>query len=147
MRRWQGLFVELLILNYGCDKLIRRISIQYVAFRLDTNLLLDCIRANPWKGFSMRPYEVGVILRADLSNDALTGLMETVKGWIESNDGVIDQVNNWGRRRLAYPINKQRDGYYVFFKTSMPPSSTSEIERNLRLSENVLRFLVIREEE
>jgi len=95
----------------------------------------------------MRPYEVGVILRADISNDALSSLMETVQGWIESNEGVVNQIENWGRRRLAYPIKKQRDGYYVFYKANIAPSGTAEIERNLRLSEDVLRFLVIREEE
>ncbi len=95
----------------------------------------------------MRTYEVGVILRADLSDEEISSHLETIQGWIEANGGKVVDVNHWGRRRLAYPIEKQRDGYYLFLKTEMPPDAPAELERNLRISETILRYLIVREDE
>lgn len=95
----------------------------------------------------MNAYEVGVIIRADLDSDGFKAMLETLHGWIEDNDGIVNHISNWGRRRLAYPIRKQRDGYYIFYRVDMPPASTASIERNLKLNENVLRFLVTKDEE
>ncbi|HYE92201.1 MAG TPA: 30S ribosomal protein S6 [Terriglobales bacterium] len=89
----------------------------------------------------MRPYEILVILNAGLSDDdsaaLLTQLGETVKGL-----GVeVTKVENWGKRRLAYDINKQREGTYAVFEVSAEPAMIKEFERQLKLNENVLRFL------
>lgn len=95
----------------------------------------------------MRPYEVVVIIRADLSDEDLATQIETIQDWITSKGGSISKVDPWGRRHLAYPIAKQRDGYYLLINAELPAAAPSEIERNLRLSENVLRFLVTRGDE
>lgn len=95
----------------------------------------------------MRAYEVVVVVRADLSDQDRSVQIETFKGWIAAKGGSITQIDHWGRRRLAYPISKQRDGYYLLMKAEMPASALGEIERNLRISENVLRFLITREDE
>lgn len=95
----------------------------------------------------MRNYEIAVVVRADLAEADLTAQIETIKGWITARDGTITQVDQWGRRRLAYPIAKQRDGYYILLKAELPPHAPYEIERSLRLAESVLRFLVIRADE
>ena len=95
----------------------------------------------------MRAYEVVAVLRADLSEEDQSTQIDTIKGWITTKDGNVSQVEHWGRRRLAYPIAKQRDGYYLLLKVEMPASALDELERNLRISENVLRFLVTRENE
>jgi small subunit ribosomal protein S6 len=95
----------------------------------------------------MQRYEVVVIIRTELSEEDRATLLETVKSWITDKGGTIEQVDQWGRRRLAYPIAKQRDGYYVLIKTSSDPSVINELERNLRLTENILRFLITRAEE
>ncbi len=95
----------------------------------------------------MREYELMVILRADLAEDDLTAQIDTVQGWIESNSGKITSLDRWGRRRLAYPIERQRDGYYLLYKLSLPVQAPFELERNLRINENVLRYLLIREGE
>ncbi len=95
----------------------------------------------------MREYEMMVILRADLSEDDLSTQINAVQGWIEANNGTITEVDRWGRRRLAYPIERQRDGYYLLYKLSLPPAAPLELERNLRISENVLRYLIVRQDE
>ena len=92
----------------------------------------------------MREYEIVVIVRADLQEDDLTAQVETIKGWITSRDGQVNEVNHWGRRRLAYPIARQQDGYYILFKANLPSTAPLEIERSLRIAEGILRYLVIR---
>jgi small subunit ribosomal protein S6 len=93
----------------------------------------------------MRTYEVAVVVRADLSDQDRSVQIETFKGWISAQGGNVIQIDHWGRRRLAYPVSKQRDGYYLLLKAEMPANALGEIERSLRISENVLRFLITRE--
>ena len=95
----------------------------------------------------MRAYEVVVVVRADLSDQDRSVQIETFKGWITAKGGSIVQIDHWGRRRLAYPISKQRDGYYLLMKAEMPANALGEIERSLRISESVLRFLITREDD
>jgi small subunit ribosomal protein S6 len=92
----------------------------------------------------MRLYELGLILRVDKTEDELADLVETIKGWIVNQEGKIVKEDVRGRRRLAYPIAKQRDGYYIFYEIEMPTTAPAEIERNLNISEDVLRYLFIR---
>ncbi len=95
----------------------------------------------------MYAYEVAVVVRADLSDQDRSAQVETFKSWITAQGGSITQIDHWGRRRLAYPISKQRDGYYLLMKAEMPASALGEIERSLRISENVLRFLITRQDD
>ncbi len=95
----------------------------------------------------MRSYEVAFILQPDLDESSIRTLVEKAKGWVTASGGQVAQVDLWGRRRLAYPIRKQREGQYVLMQTQMTPAATREVERNLRLTEQVLRFQVIRLDE
>ncbi|HBF41447.1 MAG TPA: 30S ribosomal protein S6 [Anaerolineaceae bacterium] len=90
----------------------------------------------------MRNYEVILVVHPELDETAFKGVVEKVSGWITSAGGSVDKVDVWGRRRLAYIIRKQREGQYVYLQTQMPPTFTSELERNLRFLEPVLRFIV-----
>jgi small subunit ribosomal protein S6 len=90
----------------------------------------------------MRNYEVAFIADPDLEEEALEELEARVKGWIESAGGTTNKFDRWGKRRLAYPINKKNDGYYVFINVEMPPHAGTLIERDLRLSEQILRFMI-----
>jgi small subunit ribosomal protein S6 len=92
----------------------------------------------------MRPYEMMVLLTTDLKDDDLTSQLETIEGWVKNNDGEIAEIKHWGRRRMAYEIKDQRDAYYVLYQLNMPASAPSEVERNLRLNESVLRYLITR---
>lgn len=94
----------------------------------------------------MRNYEVGLVIRTDANEEALNEFLEKVKGWITQAGGSLAKTDLWGKRQLAYPIKKQREGLYVFLTAQMPPTATSEMERNLRLTEQVLRYLIVRQE-
>jgi len=93
---------------------------------------------------AVREYEIMVIVRADLQEDDLASQVEAIKEWITGKDGTVNEVSHWGRRRLAYPIARQQDGYYILFKVDLPSTAPMEIERNLRITEGILRYLVIR---
>jgi small subunit ribosomal protein S6 len=93
----------------------------------------------------MRNYEVAYIADPDLDETGLTALEDKVKSWIEGAGGSIVKVDHWGRRRLAYPINKRRDGVYVFVYAEMAPSAVISIESNMRLNEQIVRFMVTNE--
>lgn len=91
----------------------------------------------------MRNYEVILIVHPDLDENAMKGVLDRVQGWITTAGGSIDNVDNWGKRRLAYSIRKQREGQYVYMETQFAPAFSAELERNLRLLEPVIRFSII----
>ena len=92
----------------------------------------------------MNKYEMGVVVRAGLEEESFQAEMERVKGLVTRFGGVIDKVDEWGRRKLAYPIQKQQEGMYTFITFSSEPAAPAEIESRLRLQEDVLRFLIVR---
>jgi small subunit ribosomal protein S6 len=95
----------------------------------------------------MRNYEVAFIAHPELDDNSLNALLEKAKGWVAASGGQVTNVDLWGRRRLAYPIRKQTEGQYVFLQAQMTPAATREVERNLRLTEQVMRFMIIRADE
>ena len=90
----------------------------------------------------MRNYELVCIIQPDLDENAFNGVIDRLKGWVSESGGSVDKVDIWGRRKLAYPIRKQRDGQYVLLNVSLNPSATTELERNLRFQEAVLRHML-----
>ena len=92
-------------------------------------------------------YEMGVIVRADLEEEAFRAEMEKIKGLIDRFGGTIEKVDDWGRRKLAYPIEKLNEGMYTFITYSAVGNTPQEVENRLRIMENVLRFLTIRMDE
>jgi len=90
----------------------------------------------------MRNYELVFIGHPDLDEQALAALVEKVQGWITTGGGTVEKADVWGKRRMAYSIRKQREGQYVYVLMSMAPTFVQELERNLRLTEPILRFLV-----
>ena len=95
----------------------------------------------------MVKYEMGVIVRVDLPEDGFTVEMDKIKALIDRFGGTIDKIDEWGRRRLAYPIAKQTEGMYTFITYTANASAPKEIEGRTRLIENVLRFLTVRKDE
>ena len=92
----------------------------------------------------VRPYEITFIVRADMDDVAFAAVVEKVKSWITALGGSVTQTNVWGRRRLAYPINKLAEGQYVLLLADLPAQALAGLERELRLSEEILRFLLVR---
>ena len=90
----------------------------------------------------MRNYDVIIIVHPELDETALTGVVERVQSWITDAGGQIAKVDSWGKRRMAYSIRKQREGQYVVVNASIPPVFTTELERNLRLLEPVMRYMI-----
>ena len=92
----------------------------------------------------MRDYELTFIVRPDVEDTALTALLDKVKGMVTTAGGQNIQVEPWGRRMLAYPIKKINEGQYFLLRAQLPSQALRELERNLQLTEEVLRFLLVR---
>lgn len=92
----------------------------------------------------MRHYELMVIFRDTLDDEGAQGLVEWVEGLIAEAGGTVNQTDNWGRRPFAYEIDHRSSGYYVVFDLDLPASERDEIERQLRLHDDVVRFKTIR---
>ena len=90
----------------------------------------------------MRQYEVAVVLHPDLEIDlerALTKIETVITGL----GGKINNKDNWGKRKLAYKIKKQDWGIYVFYQVSLDPSQVQQLDNTLRITEEVMRYLVV----
>jgi small subunit ribosomal protein S6 len=96
-----------------------------------------------------RPYEIAFIVRIESAGDeAINDQVTQVQGWIEANGaGQVTKIDRWGRRKLAYEIDRQREGYYVIMEANIDPKGLPEVERNLKLSSAILRYLIIRTDE
>ena len=95
----------------------------------------------------MRDYELMVVLTPEQDEDGVTAATERVTTMVTSRGGEVVDVQPWGRRRLAYPIEKHRDGFYAVAKLKLEPDATAPLERSLTLSEQVLRHLLVRLDE
>ena len=91
----------------------------------------------------MRKYELVMVARPDLDESALSEVVNKVTNWISESGGQIEKVDQWGKRKLAYPINKQTEGLYVQVNLNIPPGFAPQLERNLRYLETVMRFSII----
>ncbi len=95
-----------------------------------------------------RAYELTFIVRLDgMDEAAVNGTIDQVRAWVETDElGQISKIDRWGRRKLAYEIDKQREGYFVLFTSQIEPRALGELERQLNLAPNVLRYLFVRTE-
>lgn len=91
----------------------------------------------------MRHYELGLIFHPQVEQPDVTQAVEKVKQYLTTSGGEVASVDVWGRRALAYPIRKQREGTYVFFQARLDPQAVQTLERNLKLDEQVLRYLLL----
>jgi small subunit ribosomal protein S6 len=94
-----------------------------------------------------RTYEIMFIVRPDVEEAELDKLVETFSGYITTGGGVVKTTEKMGRRRLAYTVQKFNDGFYVLLIVDAPASLISEIERRLRVSEPVIKFITVRMDE
>jgi len=87
------------------------------------------------------------VLAPDLQEADLTTATERVSSLITNRGGEITKTDTWGRRRLAYPIRRFMDGYYTVLRFNLEPNQTVELDRNLRLNEQLLRHIIVHAEE
>ena len=92
----------------------------------------------------MRDYELTVVFSPEIGEGDMSPAIDRVSQLITQNGGEIADVNQWGRRRLAYPINNFREGDYSLIQLKLQPNKAAELEANLRSWEDVLRYLLIR---
>ena len=91
-----------------------------------------------------REYETTYILRPDVSNDGIAAVNGKIRGVIETGGGSLLKVDNWGRRKLAYEVKKHLKGVYLFFNYIGPSGLVEEVERNLRLTDTVIRYYSVK---
>jgi small subunit ribosomal protein S6 len=90
-----------------------------------------------------RVYETTLIINAALEDNDIDSVISKVSGYIENNGGEIQEINKWGRRRLAFPINKKFNGFYVHLVFETMPNSVPVLERFLVLEDTILRHLTL----
>ena len=95
----------------------------------------------------MHKYELGVILHPQMEEEGIKAESDAVLELIARFGGVIDKVDVWGKRKLAYEIKKLTEGHYTFYYIDGPPNMPKEIESRLNIRENVLRYMIIRRED
>jgi len=94
----------------------------------------------------MRKYEVIFILHPSLDEDAVKANIEKFKGVVENGGGTIDNVDFWGKRKLAYEIAKVNDGYYTLMNFTANPELPRELDRIFRITDGVLRHIIVKQE-
>jgi small subunit ribosomal protein S6 len=95
----------------------------------------------------MRKYEVMYIIRPNIEEEAKKALTERFSGILTDNGAEVSEAKDWGKRRLAYEINDFRDGYYQLVKVNAEPAAVEEFSRLAKISEDIIRHIVIKEEE
>ncbi len=94
----------------------------------------------------LRDYELTVIISPEVADDALDSVIDNISRFITQNGGTVSNVEQWGKRKLAYPIKHFMEGNYVLIRIKLAPTLGKELEANLRIAEEVLRYLLVQSE-
>jgi small subunit ribosomal protein S6 len=92
----------------------------------------------------LRNYELVLIISPEVAEEDIPGTLDKVNEYIVSKGGSITETNSWGKRKLAYPIKHFRDGNYFLSLLELEPDTITDIESNLRISETILRHMLVR---
>lgn len=95
----------------------------------------------------MNKYELALIVDAKIEDDARTAVVEKAKGYITRYGGNVTEVEEVGKKKLAYEIQKMDEGFYYYIQFESDPASPAEIESHIRIMDNILRFLIVRKDE
>ena len=94
--------------------------------------------------YQMNKYEVAIVASSNLTDEERANVIEQIKGYIAKYQGTVTDVEEWGKRRLAYEIRKEIEGYYYFIQVEAEPVMAVELEKELRIMmETVLRYLIV----
>ncbi|MDO8577572.1 MAG: 30S ribosomal protein S6 [Dehalococcoidales bacterium] len=94
-------------------------------------------------GAGLRDYELTVIIKPDIDAEKLEARINAISQFITDKGGTVSEIQKWGKRKLGYPIKRILEGIYVLVKCKMKPASGKELEATLRISEDILRHLLI----
>ncbi len=95
----------------------------------------------------MNKYELALVVNAKIEDEVRTATVEKAKEYITRAGGTVTDVDDWGKKKLAYEIQHMSEGFYYFIHFDAEPGVPAEIEQNVRIMDNVLRFLVVRADE
>lgn len=95
----------------------------------------------------MNKYELALVISAKLDDEARTAVLDRAKEYISRHGGVVGETEEWGKRKLAYEIQKQTEAYYYFVQFEAEGETPNELEGRMRIMDNVLRYLVVRKGE
>ncbi len=95
----------------------------------------------------MNKYELALVVNAKIEDDARTATVEKAKEYITRFGGTVTEVEDWGKKRLAYEVQKMREGFYYFIQFDADAAVPAQVEQNVRIMDNVLRFLCVRKDE
>ena len=94
----------------------------------------------------MNKYELAVVLSAKLEDEERAAAMEKVTGYITRFGGTVTDIDEWGKKRLAYEIQKMKEGFYYFVHFEAESTVPGEVEQRIRIMDNVLRYLCVKQE-
>ena len=96
---------------------------------------------------SMNKYELAVVVSAKIEDEERAAVVDKCKALVERFGGVITEVDDWGKKRLAYEIQKMKEAYYYFIRFDAESTVPGEIESRIRIMDNVIRYLVVKQDE
>jgi small subunit ribosomal protein S6 len=94
----------------------------------------------------MNKYELALVVNAKAEDEVRTAAVEKVKEYIARFGGTVINVDEWGKKRLAYEIQKMKEGFYYFIQFESDSDCPNEVEKNVRIMESVIRYLCVRQE-
>ena len=94
----------------------------------------------------MNKYELALVVNAKLEDEERAAVVEKAKGYVARYGGNVTEVEEWGKKRLAYEIQHMREGFYYFVQFEADSTCPAEVERHMRIMDNVLRYLVVRKD-
>ena len=94
----------------------------------------------------MSKYELALVVNAKIEDEAREAVVEKAKGYVARYGGTVTEVGEWGKKRLAYEVQKMREGFYYFIQFEADATCPAEVERHVRIMDNVMRYLVVKKE-
>ena len=94
----------------------------------------------------MNKYELALVVNAKVEDDVRTATVEKAKEYIARYGGIVTEVEDWGKKRLAYEIQHMREGFYYFIQFDAEADCPAEVEKHVRIMENVIRYLCVRKD-
>ncbi len=94
----------------------------------------------------MNKYELVLVVNAKIEDEARTAVVDKAKAYVERFGGTVTEVEDWGKKKLAYEIQHMKEGFYYFIQFEADATCPAELEKRVRIMENVLRYLVVRKD-